>query len=47
MAVFGTEPLELDALQGVLAAAAQLLDAVDAAVASWVASSGTVVQSST
>ena len=41
------EPLDLDALQGVLAAAAQLLDAVDAAVASWVASSGTVGQSST
>lgn len=34
------EPLELDALQGVLAAAAQLLDAVDAAVDAWTASSG-------
>jgi len=41
------EPLELDALQGVLAAAAQLLDAVDAAVAAWAASSGPVVRSPT
>jgi len=41
------EPLELGALQGVLAAAAQLLDAVDAAVAAWAASSGPVVRSPT
>jgi len=39
------EPLDLDALQGVLAAAAQLLDAVDAAVTAWVDSSGPVARS--